>query len=201
MATSIELLVSSCLRFIEVMGFGCRLHFPYVEIFKLSLVFDLCAGLQLRTAQLCLSSFSKLNIRPETVTWEREQRVLFQTEASPPTPQRPPSPAQHHHWDLCQCGSTGPETMMQSFNSVVNLRGRTQILNPPKKKKWKKKKSHRWTAEACHITHSLCALAAERREECMRLCKRVGVESSWCSLQPDTGCPWERTIPPLGPPF
>lgn len=38
MATSIELLVSSCLRFIEVMGFGCRLHFPYVEIFKRSLV-------------------------------------------------------------------------------------------------------------------------------------------------------------------
>lgn len=68
MATSIELLVSSCLRFIELMGFGCRLHFPYVELFKLWISFDLCAGLQLRPAQLCLGSFSKLNIRPETVT-------------------------------------------------------------------------------------------------------------------------------------
>lgn len=49
---------------------------------------------------------------------------------------------------------------------------------------------HSVIAGECHSTISMRVLHAEHREECTRLCKkRVGVESSWSSLQPDTECP------------
>lgn len=51
-----------------------------------------------------------------------------------------------------------------------------------------------------HDRHGMCALRKEHREECLGLHKkRVGVESSWSSLQPDTECPWKRTIPSARP--
>ena len=45
---------------------------------------------------------------------------------------------------------------------------------------------------------SMCQLCAGHiGEEFIQLCKRrVGVESSWSSLWPDTECLWERTILP-----
>lgn len=57
-------------------------------------------------------------------------------------------------------------------------------------------------AGECHITIAMACVCARahatkaRWEECLRLHKRrVGVESSWSSLQLDTGLPWKRTIP------
>lgn len=146
--------------------------------------------------QPSLGSFSQQqrpnNIRTET--WEREQRVLFEAEPPPHT----------HPRDVCQCGSRGPEHDAKPLipSSLSEERPKSSIRCTKRKERNKQA-----LAEACHITSSVCVLAAERREECAWGYVRewvwspAGAASSLTRAVPERGqSPRPALLPQLCPP-